>query len=383
MNKWGILSGIRPVKLIREMIVGGEVDPVSTFIATYDVTKEKADLAYDIAIRELKVMDGIGDNDIGLYIGIPFCRSRCAYCSFITDACVNHTELFEPYVEKLKLEIAYSKDIIEKAGFNVVSAYMGGGTPTAIPAQLIDEILKEINGLFPNIREFTVEAGRADTITYDKLATIKNNGINRICINPQTLNDSILKSIGRLHTAEDFVNSYKMAREMGFEHINTDLIAGLPHDTITSFKTSLDKVLSLDPSSITVHTLSIKRGSGIHEKPQQFPLPSSKVVNEMIEYSYNVLTTNGYNPYYLYRQKNQLGNLENIGYAKDGYESIYNIMMMEETSTIISLGAGGVSKTVNNNEKTINRVFNFKEPHNYIEGIDEILGRKDELLKKY
>jgi len=383
MNKWGILSGIRPVKLVKEMLLNGDIDPVSTFIATYGVSKEKAELSYDIAQREIGVMKDIGENDIGLYIGIPFCRSRCAYCSFITDACVNHEELFEPYVEMLKKEIEYSKEIIDKAGFNVVAAYMGGGTPTAIPANLIDDILSTVRRLFPGIKEFTVEAGRADTITYEKLLAIKNNNISRICINPQTLNDDILKTIGRRHTVADFMQCYKMAKDMGFGHINTDLIAGLPSDTLDNFKDSVDNIIKLGPSSITVHTLSVKRGSVIHEKPELYPLPSAEDVHKMIEYSYNTLTNNGYNPYYLYRQKNMLGNLENIGYAKEGYESIYNIMMMEETSTIISLGAGGVSKTVNLKEKRINRVFNFKEPHNYISGIDEILGRKDELLKKY
>ncbi len=383
MNKWGILTGIRPVKLVKEMILSGDSDPVSTFISTYDVSKEKAELSYDIAKREIKVMQDLQENDIGLYIGIPFCRSRCAYCSFITDACVNHEELFEPYVKQLIKEIEYSKSIIDKGGFNVVAAYMGGGTPTALPAELIDLILSAVTKMFPDIKEFTVEAGRADTITYEKLLAIKNNGITRICINPQTLNDDILKVIGRRHTVADFVDCYNMAKELGFKHINTDLIAGLPTDNIDNFKKTVDNIVKMDPSSVTVHTLSVKRGSVIHEKPELYPLPSAEDVYEMINYSYSALTVNGYNPYYLYRQKNMLGNLENIGYAKNGYESIYNIMMMEETSTIISLGAGGVSKTVNHKEKSINRVFNFKEPHNYINGIDEILGRKDELLKKY
>lgn len=383
MNKWGRLTGIRPVKLIKEMVLEGKADPVSEFMSTWGVTGEKALLAYNIALRELKVMEGMSDKDIGLYVGIPFCKSRCAYCSFITDACVNHDELFRPYVDTLKKEAEYSAKLIDKAGFHPAAVYVGGGTPTALPEDLLDEVLGVITGLFGGVREFTVEAGRADTITPEKLSVIKNRGITRICINPQTLNDDILKLIGRNHTAEDFRQCYAAAKKMGFKHINTDIIAGLPSDSIESFKNTLDNIIKLEPSSVTVHTLSVKRGSVIHEKPNLFPLPSADEVNEMIDYSYHTLSQNGYNPYYLYRQKNMLGNLENIGYAKPGYESIYNIMMMEETSSIISLGGGGVSKTVNNAEKTINRVFNFKEPHNYIAGIDEILGRKDELLKKY
>ncbi len=383
MNKWGKLTGIRPVKLIKEMIISGSSDPVDDFMKEWGVSREKALLSYDIAVRELNIMKNITENDIGLYIGIPFCRSRCAYCSFITDACINHTELYKPYVDMLKKEALYSKRLIDNAGFKVVAAYMGGGTPTALPAPLIDEILQTINSLFPDIREFTVEAGRADTITEEKLKVIKNRGITRICINPQTLSDDILKIIGRNHTADDFFKCFEDAKSLGFEHINTDLIAGLPCDNLSGFKKSLDKIIKLEPSSITVHTLSVKRGSAIHEKPEIYPLPSDAEVGEMIDYSYKTLTKNGYNPYYLYRQKNMLGNLENIGYAKPGYESMYNIMMMEEISTIISIGGGGVSKTVNNKEKRINRVFNFKEPHNYINGIDEILGRKDEIFKNY
>lgn len=380
---WGILSGIRPVKIMRQIMDSGIENPEQAFMSEFQVSPQKAKLALEIAKRESKVLSDVKDNEIGLYIGIPFCRTRCLYCSFVTNTAVNCDHLQAPYVEALKREIAYSKNVVEKLGCKVITAYIGGGTPTALTADLLGQVMASINEFYPNLREYTVEAGRADTIDKEKLLTIKEHGANRICINPQTMNDDILRNIGRQHTAEQVIESYYLAREVGFDHINMDLIAGLPEDTLDSFQSSVEKICSLDPEGITVHTMSLKRGSRLLENREQYHLTDGNIVTEMINFSQIILEKNNFHPYYLYRQKNILGDLENVGYAKDGYENLYNIMMMEEVATIVSLGAGGVTKTVNKAESRIERIFNYKEAQNYVEGIEEILRRKDEILKIY
>lgn len=380
---WGILSGIRPVKIMRNMIEKGIENPEQVFTCEYQVSPQKAKLSMDIAKRELKVLSTFEDNEIGLYIGIPFCRTRCVYCSFVTIAAVRSDHLQVPYVEALKKEIAYSKGIVEKLGCRVITVYIGGGTPTALSADLLGQVMACVNEYYPNLAEYTVEAGRADTIDKEKLSIIKAHGATRICINPQTMNNAILERIGRQHTAEQVIDCFSMARELGFDCINMDLIAGLPGDTLLSFQSSIEKVCALGPEGITVHTMSVKRGSRLLEDKEQYQLTDGNIVAEMVDYSHKYLTRQLYYPYYLYRQKNILGDLENVGYAKDGFESLYNIMIMEEVATIISLGAGGVTKTVNKAENRIERIFNYKEAQNYVDGIQEILRRKDEILKIY
>lgn len=380
---WGILKGIRPVKIVRNLIENNIENPMQVFIKQYQVLPQKAKLAFDIAYRELDVISDLRDDEIGLYVGIPFCKTRCLYCSFVTNSALNAKHLHEPYVDALKKEIAYSKSIIDRLGKKVITAYIGGGTPTAISAPLLAEVMECINKYYPNLKEYTVEAGRADTIDKEKLMVIKKHGGSRICINPQTMNDKVLQYIGRQHTKQQVLKAFYLAREVGFASINMDLIAGLPGDTLQSFQDTVEQICALNPEGITVHTLSIKRGSRLIEGIEEYEMSNSNTATQMVSFSYNYLTKHQYSPYYLYRQKNMLGDLENVGYAKSGFESLYNIMMMEDIATVISLGAGGVTKMVNKQENRIERIFNFKEAQNYIEGIDEILRRKDKILKIY
>ncbi len=284
----------------------------------------------------------------------------------------------------LKKEIKYTADIIQANGNLIESVYIGGGTPTTLSAEMLDELFDSIYTNFDlsHSKEFTVEAGRPDTVTVDKLKMIKKYGIDRISINPQTMNEPVLKTIGRNHTPEDIRNAMYLARECGISTINMDIIAGLPGETLDMFKYTVEEVEKLNPENTTVHTMSIKRSSKLNETLGEYSLTDGSQVSQMVDFARKIIMTNGKNPYYLYRQKNMLGNLENVGYAKPGTESLYNIYIMEEVQTIISLGCGGVTKTVDRSTDRIERIFNVKEPKDYIERIDEMLHRKDILRNK-
>lgn len=379
--KWGILTGIRPVKRVNKMIDEGksEQEIESELSKVFLCEKEKIDLAYKTALIQKQALENMSDNSFSLYISIPFCPSRCSYCSFVSQSVENSIKLIPEYVDRLCDEISYTANLLSDKGLKLDTVYFGGGTPTSLGANQLEKIMKTIYRNFDlsSLREYTVEAGRADTITRDKLEVIKSMGADRISINPQTLNDSVLKAIDRRHTVKQFLDSFKLAEEIGFNSINTDLIAGLPTDTVDSFKRTIDEIISLNPDNVTVHTLSIKRAAFLNQN-------SGTVIDnpaeQMVEYASYRLMESGYNPYYLYRQKNMLENLENIGWAKRGKESLYNIYIMEENQSIIAMGAGASTKIVSKNGQ-LNRIFNYKFPLEYIKHFDIMLQKKDEALK--
>ena len=383
-SPWGILTGIRPVKIACKQMKAGLTarETVEYFINEFGAAREKAELAVKVAEIELPIIDSMDEKGISIYIGIPFCPTRCLYCSFVSNSVASSAKYIPEYLECLKKEIKYTADIIKQNKNIIESVYIGGGTPTTLSAEqlsfLFDAVFSEFD--LSKHREFTVEAGRPDTITVDKLKVVKQYGINRISINPQSMNQKTLKVIGRNHTPDDIIKAYYMARDCGIDCINMDIIAGLPGETTDMFKYTVEEVEKLNPENTTVHTMSVKRSSRLNETLGDYDLSNDEKVAQMVDFAYHTVTSNGKNPYYLYRQKNMLGNLENVGYAKPGTESLYNIYIMEEVQTIISLGCGGVTKTVDRATDRIERIFNVKEPKDYIERIDEMLHRKDVLL---
>ncbi len=380
---WGILNGIRPVKIAMKLLNGGmnENEALNYFKEEYGASWEKARLAIDIAKVEKPVIDSLKPKGISLYIGIPFCPTRCLYCSFVTNSIFGSKKYIEPYLDCLIKEIEYTSEIVRQNGWKIDTVYIGGGTPTTLEANQMERLIKSLYKYFDltTIREFTVEAGRPDTITEDKLKVIKSFDIGRISINPQTMNEETLKVIGRNHTPRDIVDAYNLARKCGIGIINMDVIAGLPGENLEMFKKTIEEVEYLNPENTTVHTMSIKRSSRLREMLSDYDLTNGDEVSLMVDYARETLAEKGKHPYYLYRQKNMLGNLENIGYSTKGTESLYNIFIMEEVQTIIAMGCGGVTKTVDRNTDRIERIFNVKEPKDYIERFDEMLKRKDVL----
>lgn len=378
---WGVMSGIRPAKLVRELYEEGKNDSEVTEILKdiYEVSEEKIKLAETVAKNEEKLLSEIGENSVSIYIGIPFCPTRCLYCSFVSTDIRVSGKYMDGFVEKLLLEIDKTAEVIKKMGAYVENIYIGGGTPTTLSAEYLNKIFNrlKLNFDFRKIKEFTLEAGRPDTITREKLIEAKNGGVNRISINPQTMNEITLKKVGRIHTPDMVRNCLDMAREIGFDNINMDLIAGLPDETVEMFKYSLDEVIKLNPENITVHSMCVKRAANL--RFTDTILAQAKDMNEMLSYTQKRMNETERKPYYMYRQKNISGNLENVGYAKDGFMSTYNINIMEEKQTIIALGGGGSTKIVMNDR--IERIFNFKDPLEYIKRFDEILEKKDEILR--
>ncbi len=378
---WGVMSGIRPAKNVREFLesgIGKEELP-SLLKNLYEVDDSKIRLAMEVAENEREILKRAQDNSVSIYVGIPFCPTRCLYCSFVSTDVRFSGKYMEKYVELLLEEIDKIKEILEKSNKKVQNIYIGGGTPTTLSEELLSRLLKKLSILFPEngLDEFTLEAGRPDTITRDKLMCAMENGVTRISINPQTMNEKTLKRVGRAHTPEMVTDCYAMAREAGFENINMDLIAGLPGESLEDFKYSLDSVIGLNPENITVHSMCIKRSADFRFSGEE--LLQSKVMNDMLSYTQDRMKETGRVPYYMYRQKNISGNLENVGYSKDGYMSFYNINIMEETQSIIAAGCGGSTKIVEN--RKITRIFNFKDPKTYIDRFDEILRKKDDILK--
>lgn len=378
--KWGILTGVRPSKLmVKRMSVYGEEDARQWFLNTYRVSPEKTSLAIDVAKTELKVIEKAGEKSFSLYISIPFCPTRCSYCSFVSHS-INTEKaksLIPDYVEKLLEELSFTARMAKEKHLRLTSVYWGGGTPTTLEAEELDRILSHIENVFDlsECLEYTVEAGRPDTVTREKLWVLKKHGVGRISINPQTFSDSVLRAIGRQHTSEQTVEKYLLAREVGFEAINMDLIAGLPTDTVDSFKKSVDKAIELGAENITVHTLALKRSASLVTENESDSV-SAENIEEMLGYAGKVLRENGYRPYYMYRQSKSLGNLENVGWCKAGKECFYNVLMMEEYQSIFSVGAGAVTKLRTEDGSVIERIFNFKYPFEYISRFDEILEKK-------
>ncbi|MDE5862609.1 MAG: coproporphyrinogen dehydrogenase HemZ, partial [Ruminococcus sp.] len=378
---WGLMTGIRPVKKVTELLAQGKNFPEIEKILTekYELSPEKLKLAYDTAVNQLPIVENINRKAVSLYISIPFCPSRCSYCSFVSHSIESAGKLIPDYVQCLCKELEIISRIISETGTEIDTIYFGGGTPSDIPAEDIRTIMECVRKNFDlnKIREYSFEAGRPDTITAEKLHIIKEYGADRISINPQTLNNDVLKVIGRRHTADDTLKAYELARKEGFRNINTDLIAGLPDDTPESFRNTLDKIIDISPESITVHTLTLKRSSNLFAQGEE---NISNPVAEMVDYSIEKLMNNDYQPYYMYRQKNTVGNLENIGYARKGYESYYNIYIMDETQTIIGAGSGASTKLVYPDNR-INRIHNYKFPYEYISDFDRLMTKKEEIIQ--
>ena len=382
---WGVLTGIRPSKIVREFKSGGKdkIEAIDHLTNFYETDAYKAHLAAEVEENESKITDTIEKDGISLYIGIPFCPTRCLYCSFTSQSIDFSNKLTMPYVEALKHEIETIADNPFVKKRTVETVYFGGGTPTALSAEQIEDVLKSLIASFDlsRVKEITFEAGRPDTITKEKLEVIKKYGISRIRINPQTSSDKTLRLIGRKQTTEDFVRSFNLARKMGFGHINCDVIAGLPDEDIGDFKNTMDELSQLSPESITVHTMCIKHGSYLDMKYDMYSPTAANTVEAMLDMAADYAKAKDMIPYYMYRQKNMLGNLENVGYCKKGHECIYNIYIMEEVQSIIALGAGGSTKLVSGDR--IERVFNVKEVSEYIKRIDEMIERKENLMKSF
>lgn len=383
---WGILTGVRPVKLLRRLAEeSNEEQAVKKFEKDFFVSNEKTALSRETEYNERKILELSKPESFSLYVGIPFCPSRCSYCSFVMASIERAEKLIEPYTKLLCEEIKQTAEIANKLGLRLETVYFGGGTPTTLSAEQLDTVLRTVNKSFDmsTCREFTVEAGRPDTIDSAKLFALKENKVDRISINPQTTNDEVLKTIGRKHTAQQFFDAFELARKCGFDNINTDLIAGLPTDTPESFKNSLDSIVKLNAECITVHTLCMKRASRLTTEGVTLDLQQARDAREMLAYTQNILGQNEYIPYYMYRQSRMVGNLENVGWSKRGFESLYNVYVMDETHTILACGSGGVTKLKRNNPDYLERIFNFKYPYEYIDRFDELIQRKSGIMQFY
>lgn len=379
---WGLLTGVRPSKLmlkLREEM--GEEKAVEYFGKKLLVSGEKTRLALNVARCEEKIISLSKPESFSLYISIPFCPTRCSYCSFVSHSIEKTKKLMQPYVENLCREIELTGKIAKDLNLCLESVYFGGGTPTTLSPEQLESLLSAVRESFDlsSCFEYTVEAGRPDTVTREKLEVLKRNGVGRISINPQTFNDKVLENIGRRHTSEQTLRAYETARSVGFDSINMDLIAGLSGDTLESFSYTLDKINELSPENVTVHTLALKRSSTL--AGDTTGLSSGVLANSMINLSHEKLSA--YEPYYMYRQSKSLGNLENVGWCKKGFECAYNVFMMEECHTILACGAGAVTKLKDPNSNLIERIFNFKYPYEYNDRLSQLLERKERIYGFY
>ena len=378
---WGALAGVRPTKITtKHMLEGGTPKSADKLLKdVYYVTESRRKLAIDCSSSTVAAVKQLEPGDISLYVGIPFCPTRCTYCSFVSRTIGRKTELLEPYLNALTAEIRHAGKLLRDSGRAVRTVYIGGGTPTTLSSTQMAGLLDSIRDSFDLSRciEFTVEGGRPDTLDAEKLRTIARHGADRMSINPQTMEDAVLRACGRPHKAADVLRAYEQAMDAGFKAINMDLIAGLPQDSVDGFKRSLDAVARLNPANITVHTLALKKGADLFERRES--LPSGEAVTEMVRYAESLLRGKDYKPYYLYRQKYMSGSFENVGWSRDGLGCLYNIYMMEEIHTILSLGGGGMNK-VNLPDGSLRRFHNPKFPAQYIEMLPSVLEQKDALF---
>lgn len=380
---WGILTGVRPIKLFSKLSAQyGAEEAQRFFHDSLLVSDEKIRLARLVSDNQRDILARSGRRSFSLYVSIPFCPTRCNYCSFVSQSVEKAKKLIEQYLPLLLREIRYTSELAKELGLRLESVYIGGGTPTTLSADQLDVLLGEMNSDFDlsGCSEFTVEAGRPDTVTREKLLTLKQHGVTRISINPQTFNDSVLAAIGRKHTSQQTIDAFMLARELGFDNINMDLIAGLTTDTPGSFERTIDTVRGLDPESVTVHTLAVKRSARLNAADA---VREHDYTSRMLAYAAEKLTDGGWEPYYLYRQSKMLSNLENIGWAKKGYFSPYNVYIMEETHSILACGAGAVTKLRDVDSDRLERIFNFKFPYEYISRFDELLERKARVKSFY
>ncbi len=377
--KWGSLSGVRPSKLTtKQLLEGGSLASADKLLKErYHVSPERRKLCLEASRASVAAVEKLAPGDICLYVGIPFCPTRCSYCSFVSGDIARCAHLLSPYLEALEREIAHVGRLVKAAGKRIRALYIGGGTPTTLTAEQLKALMEALNRHFDltGLIEYTIEGGRPDTLNLKKLQTVRALGCDRMSINPQSMNDAVLAAVGRRHTAQQTLRAYEAAREAGFAGINMDLIAGLPEDTVESFADSLQQVLDLSPSNITVHTLAIKKGADLFFDREA--LPTAQAVEEMLRITEEKLRGAGYTPYYLYRQKYMSGSFENVGWCKPGYEGWYNIYMMEELCSILSLGGGGMTK-INLPNGRLERFHNPKFPQQYLEKIEDVLRQKDE-----
>lgn len=378
---WGLMTGIRPVKKFIELMRRGmsREQIFETLSRKYEIAPEKLDIGYITAENQFPILDLIDSKAVSLYVSIPFCPTRCSYCSFVSHSMDSAVKLMPDYVKMLCRELEITGRMVMETGTKIDTIYFGGGTPTSLSAHDLRTIMECVARNFDltGIREYSVEAGRPDTITEEKLRVIKELGAERISVNPQTLNDDVLRVIGRKHSGGDALKAFELARKVGFDNINTDLIAGLPTETPESFRNTLDRITDLSPESITVHTLTIKRAANLF---QNAGANTDNPAAEMVAYSIDKLLSEGYFPYYMYRQKNTVDNLENIGYARKGFESYYNIFIMDETQTILGVGCAASTKLVYPGGK-ISRIHNYKFPYEYIRQFDTLMKKKEEVYE--
>lgn len=382
---WGSLTGVRPGKLFCAMLdeTGDPDTATRRFITEYDVSPERAKLCRDTSLVTRSVAGSLGDKDICLYVGIPFCPTRCSYCSFVSQSVQKSMKLIPPFLDALMLEIDAAAKAVNELGLHIISIYMGGGTPTTLSAGQLDRLCSKISDSFDltHLREYTVEAGRPDTITTEKLRVLRSHGVDRVSVNPQTMVDSVLDAIGRKHTAQDIIDALEKVRSAGGMAVNMDLIAGLTSDTVAGFEETLRKVIALAPENITVHTLSLKKGSRITLEGSV--LPTAAEVGRMLDIAGAALRESGYSPYYLYRQKFMSGGFENVGWTKDGYINLYNVCIMEELCSIIAVGGGGSTKLVSAGSGRNIRLFAPKYPTEYISGIEKTCSDKQGIIDFY
>ncbi|MBR6812194.1 MAG: coproporphyrinogen dehydrogenase HemZ [Oscillospiraceae bacterium] len=383
-SAWGVLTGVRPAKIFTRMVREGlDFSAAAAEMASMGVSKERIWLCECAARESLKAEKRLEKQDICLYIGIPFCPSRCSYCSFVTHSVKKASKLVEPFLDMLKDEIAYAGELLKQSGMRIRSVYVGGGTPTTLNASQLERMFGWMADAFDLgfCDEFTVEAGRPDTIDADKLRVVHSAGADRVSINPQTFIPEVLQAIGREHSVKAVYEAFDLARSEGFKVINMDLIAGLPADSANGFEHSLTEAIGLGAENITVHTLAIKRGSQLNL--EKSPVPDGSQVGIMLDTAAAMLSKAEYEPYYLYRQKRTAGSFENVGWAKSGTESFYNICIMEELCGILSLGGGGVTKMVNSETGFILRSNNPKYPYEYNVSKDKIFKAKEDFFAFY
>ena len=378
---WGALAGVRPTKITtKHLLEGGTPASADRLMRdVYYVTPERRQLAVDCSESTVNAVSLMDKDDLSVYVGIPFCPTRCSYCSFVSRTVGKKTELLDKYLAALEREIQVTARLMKESGKHLLTLYIGGGTPSILSTPQMIHLLDTLRESFDFSRciEFTVEGGRPDTLDPEKLRAIREHGADRMSINPQTMEDSVLRACGRPHTGADVIRAYHQAEEAGFSAINMDLIAGLPTDSFDGFRRSLDAVAALNPANITVHTLALKKGADLFEKREG--LSTAEEVSRMVDYSNAALRNLSYKPYYLYRQKYMSGSFENVGWSREGLDCLYNIYMMEELHTIVSLGGGGMNK-VNLPDGTLQRFHNPKFPEQYIEMIDSVCRQKEELF---
>ncbi|MEG0308416.1 MAG: coproporphyrinogen III oxidase [Clostridium sp.] len=384
---WGTLVGIRPSKKALDLLEKGytEEQVIEEFKDRHETMPEKARLCMDVARYEKNIVNK-DKNTISIYVGMPFCPTRCVYCSFTSNPIGSCKNIVKEYLESLTKEITAINKYVEEKNLTIESVYFGGGTPTSVNEDEFEDIMNKIYVNFvrgKDIKEFTVECGRADSITERKLLSMKTYKVDRISINPQTMNDETLKIIGRNHSSDDVDRCFKLARKLGFNDINMDMIVGLPGENLTHINNSCKKILELEPDNITIHGMSIKRGSKLYENMvnnKKYKMPQQEELNKMYEATKKLSQDLNMKPYYMYRQKNMVGSMENVGYCTAEKICIYNIQMIEEKQTIIALGADAVSKVVFLGENRIERFANIKDVREYNRRIDEMISRKIDLL---